>query len=92
MTDDFWDNRFHWCALAAGFQAAIEGQLGNSDYVRDLAYRMFEEGAFADRVRSRRHDGTGAAGDGLRPRPKCATPRPGRGYTPLPSTPDKEAV
>lgn len=51
MDDDrFWTNRFHWCALAAGFIAASEGRVGDSHYVRDLAYRMFEEGAFRDRV------------------------------------------
>lgn len=32
MTDDFWDNRFHWCALAAGFLAA-DGRLGDSHTV-----------------------------------------------------------
>jgi hypothetical protein len=42
MTDDFWDNRFHWCALAAGFIAVAEGRLDDSRHVRDLVYRMFE--------------------------------------------------
>jgi putative addiction module component (TIGR02574 family) len=48
--DSFWQDRWHWCALAAGFTAACEGRLDDSLYVRDLAYRMFEEGAFRDRV------------------------------------------
>lgn len=51
MTNDgFWSNRFNWCALAAGFIAAGEERIHDSLYVRDLAYRMFEEGAFKDRV------------------------------------------
>lgn len=49
--DDFWSNRFHWCALAAGFIAAGEGRLGEALYVRELAYTLYEEGAFRDRVR-----------------------------------------
>jgi hypothetical protein len=48
--DDFWTNRFHCCALAAGFIAASEGRLNDSRYVRDVAYRMFEEGAFREHV------------------------------------------
>ena len=48
---DFWKNLFHWCALAAGFLAASEGRLDDSAYVRELAYRWYEEGAFRDRVR-----------------------------------------
>jgi hypothetical protein len=50
MTDDFWRDRFHHCALAAGFIAAAEGRLGDSRYVRDLAYRMYEDGAFASQA------------------------------------------
>ncbi len=50
MTDDFWENRFHWCALAAGFLAASEGRLEDSAYVRELAYAFYEEGAFAGRA------------------------------------------
>ena len=50
MTQDFWNDRFHWCALAAGFLAASEGRLEDSAYVRELAYRCFEEGAFRERV------------------------------------------
>jgi hypothetical protein len=50
MTDDFWNDRFHWCALAAGFLAASEGRLWDSEYVRNLAYQWYEEGAFANRV------------------------------------------
>lgn len=50
QTEEFWENRFHWCALAAGFIAVAEGKLHDSLYVRELAYRMYEEGAFRDRV------------------------------------------
>ena len=56
MTDDFWKNRFHWCALAAGFIAASEGRIEDSAYVRELAYSMFEEGAFQDRCRPQPKD------------------------------------
>jgi len=51
MTDepDFWSNRFHFCALAAGFLAASEGRLHDSHYVQQLAYEFYESGAFADR-------------------------------------------
>jgi hypothetical protein len=54
MTDDlFWSsNRFHWCALAAGFLAASEGRLDDSLYVRELAYHFFESGAFKGRVKT----------------------------------------
>ena len=38
MNDDFWQDRFHYCALAAGFIAASEGQLDDALYVRELAY------------------------------------------------------
>ncbi len=48
--DPFWSNRFHWCALAAGFLAASEGRLDDALYVRELAYSLYEEGAFRDRV------------------------------------------
>ncbi len=50
--DDFWSNRFHWCALAAGFIAAAEGRIGDSLYVRELTYSMFEDGAFRGAVDS----------------------------------------
>lgn len=50
MTGDIFQDRWHWCALAAGFLAAAEGRLEDSAYVRELAYRFYEEGAFADRV------------------------------------------
>ncbi len=46
--DSFWSNRFHWCALAAGFIAASEGRIEDVLYVRDLAYSLYEEGAFRD--------------------------------------------
>jgi hypothetical protein len=50
VTDDFWSNRFHWCALAAGFIAAAEERLDDSAYLRELAYSLYEDGAFRDRV------------------------------------------
>jgi hypothetical protein len=50
MTAPFWSDRFHWCALAAGFLAACEGRLDDSTYVKELAYEMYESGAFRDRV------------------------------------------
>jgi hypothetical protein len=46
--DPVWSNRFHWCALAAGFLAAAEGRLDDSEYVRKLAYEFYETGAFQD--------------------------------------------
>lgn len=58
QSEEFWDNRFHWCALAAGFIAVIEGKLYDSYYVRDLAYKMYEEGAFRDRVAQGHDDAT----------------------------------
>jgi hypothetical protein len=48
--DDFWSDRFHACALAAGFIAASEGRLDDSGYIRDLAYGMFKDGAFTSDV------------------------------------------
>ena len=53
VTEEFWENRFHWCALAAGFLAATEGRLDDSAYVQKLAYEFFEAGAFCDHVPSR---------------------------------------
>ena len=48
MTDEFWADRWHWCALAAGFIAAQEGSLADSQHVREIAYRLYEGGAFRD--------------------------------------------
>ena len=53
-SDEFWSNRFHYCALAAGFIAASEGRLEDALYVRELAYTLYEEGAFRDRVKQPR--------------------------------------
>jgi hypothetical protein len=50
-SEEFWHNRFHWCAVAAGFLAASEGRLDDSLYVRELAYTFYEQGAFHDRVK-----------------------------------------
>jgi hypothetical protein len=54
MTDDFWSDRFHWCALAAGFMAACEGRLDDSEYVKRLAYEWYEVGAFAEVAQERK--------------------------------------
>ncbi len=54
--DEFWSNRFHWRALAAGFLAASEGRLDDSAYVRKLAYEFFDTGAFRDRIAARKND------------------------------------
>ena len=55
MTDDdeFWSNRFHWCALAAGFLAASEDRIGDSRHVQQLAYELYEGGAFRERAASK---------------------------------------
>lgn len=50
--EDFWSNRFHVCALVAGFIAWAEGRLDDPLYVRDLAYRMYEDGAYQTRAES----------------------------------------
>jgi hypothetical protein len=51
MTEDpFWSDRFHFCALAAGFIAAAEGRLDESLYVREMAYSFYKEGAFRERA------------------------------------------
>ncbi len=55
MNDDFWSNRFHWCALAAGFLAHSEGRLQDSKYVRSLAYEFYETGAFTDAAKKRKN-------------------------------------
>jgi hypothetical protein len=65
MTDDFWNNRWHWCVLAAGFLAASEGRLDDSLYVKELAYFFFEDGAFRDRVKTKPQSSGAIA---------CATP------------------
>ena len=50
VTDEFWENRFHWCVLAAGFLAAAEGRQNDDAYIKTLAYEFYETGAFRDRV------------------------------------------
>jgi hypothetical protein len=54
MTDDFWSDRFHWCALAAGFLAASEGRLTDSAYVKRFADEFYNEGAFMAEAKSGR--------------------------------------
>ena len=80
--DAFWDNRFHWCALAAGFLAVTEDRLADSDYVRDLAYRMFEKGEFTESVRSQRCCISRTVVGGLPNRTKCAYTSIGSGMHP----------
>jgi hypothetical protein len=46
IDEEFWSNRFHFCALAAGFLAAKEGRLDDSRYVQRLAYDLYERGEF----------------------------------------------
>lgn len=41
--NDFWDDPFHLAALQAGFIAFCEGKLEDSDYVKQLAYEIFNE-------------------------------------------------
>lgn len=53
MNDDIFNDRWHWCVLAAGFQAYCEGRLENSAYVKELAYRSYERGDFRGRVKPR---------------------------------------
>lgn len=55
MTDDFWKDRFHYCALAAGIVAKTEGRLDDSEYVRQLAYRLYEEGAFKEAAQAHKN-------------------------------------
>jgi len=38
----FWLDRFHWCAFRAYILAACEGKETDSEYVKKLAYRLFE--------------------------------------------------
>lgn len=52
LDHEFWADRFHWCALAAGLMAAADGTLADSTHVRRLAYDLYEQGAFADPVDS----------------------------------------
>jgi len=51
MTQDddaeFWADRFHHCALVAGFLAAGAGRLADSRYVQRPAYRLYEGGTHA---------------------------------------------
>jgi hypothetical protein len=54
MTDGFGSDRFHRCALAAGFIAASEGRLHDSECVRPLAYQWYEEGAFTEEAKGRK--------------------------------------
>jgi len=46
INDEFWSDRFHRCALLAGFVAHGEGRLADSGYVRRLAFDLYEGGAF----------------------------------------------
>jgi hypothetical protein len=48
LDPEFWLDSFHFCALYAGKLAHAEGKLEDSGYVRQLAYRLYEEGAFKE--------------------------------------------
>jgi hypothetical protein len=48
LDPEFWRDRFHLCALYAGKLAHAQGKLEDSEYVRRLTYRLYEEGAFRD--------------------------------------------
>lgn len=40
--DDFWNNRFHHCALAIGFIAHAKGWLHDSERVKRAVYELYE--------------------------------------------------
>jgi hypothetical protein len=46
LDPEFWQNRFHTCALVAGLLAARDGRLHDADYVRQIAYQLYESGAY----------------------------------------------
>jgi hypothetical protein len=48
LDDEFWLDSFHFCALYAAKLAHAEGRLEDSEYVRQLTYRLYEEGAFRE--------------------------------------------
>jgi hypothetical protein len=50
IDDDFWSDRFYFCALVAGMMAKSDGRLADSEYVRRLAYDLYEDGAFREPV------------------------------------------
>lgn len=43
MQDDFWSDDFHACALVAGAIAYSQDKLTDSEYVRRLAYDLYEK-------------------------------------------------
>ena len=43
LDPEFWQDRFHFCALYAAKIAFAEGKLEESEYVRRLTYRLYEE-------------------------------------------------
>jgi hypothetical protein len=49
MTENFWSDRFHWCA-GGGIHGCQRGQVHDSDYCKRLADELFDEGAFKDRA------------------------------------------
>lgn len=50
--DDVLKDMFNSCALAAGFMAHAEGRLADSEYVRQLAYSLYEENLKAKNARA----------------------------------------
>lgn len=43
MQNKFWDDDFHACALIAGAMAYSHNKLDDSEYVRRLAYNLYEK-------------------------------------------------
>lgn len=41
--DPFWQDRFHWCAIRAYYEALCEGKQKDSEYVRKRAYAYYED-------------------------------------------------
>ena len=52
MTDDFWQDRFHYCAWRPVSSPPARASFDDALYVRELAYALYKEGAFRDCVRT----------------------------------------
>lgn len=48
MPDDFWSDRFQLCSWWAAVIAHAQGRLADSVFVRQIAYDLYENGAFKD--------------------------------------------
>lgn len=49
LDEEFWRDRFHLCSLYAARIAQSHDRLADSEYVRGLAYQMYEGGAFREK-------------------------------------------